>query len=72
LKAVDCVEIFTDDTPLSLIMLIKPQVLVKGGDWSIDKIIGGKEVLSWGGEVRSLNFEDGYSTTNIIEKAQKA
>ncbi len=70
LKAVDFVEIFTDDTPLELIKAIKPSVLVKGGDWTIDKIVGGKEVISWGGEVFSLSFVDGYSTTGIIQKIQ--
>lgn len=69
LKAVDKVIIFTEDTPLNLILELKPNVLVKGGDWSVDQIVGGKEVLSWGGEVKSLNFIDGYSTTKIIEKS---
>jgi len=68
LKAVDCVEIFTEDTPLNLILEVHPAVLVKGGDWSVDQIVGGKEVLEWGGEVKSLNFIDGFSTTNIIEE----
>lgn len=49
LKAVDEVIIFDEDTPLDLIMQIKPQVLVKGGDWKIDQIVGAKEVLAWGG-----------------------
>lgn len=68
LRSVDFVEIFTEDTPLNLILKIRPKVLVKGGDWKIDQIVGGKEVLSWGGEVLSLNFVDGYSTTSIISK----
>ena len=68
LKSVDFVEIFTDDTPLSLIQTVKPKVLVKGGDWKIEQIVGGKEVISWGGDVFSLNFVDGYSTTSIINK----
>jgi rfaE bifunctional protein nucleotidyltransferase chain/domain len=70
LKSVDFVEIFTEDTPLELIKLVKPSVLVKGGDWTIDKIVGGKEVIAWGGEVFSLSFVDGYSTTGIIQKIQ--
>lgn len=70
LKSVDFVEIFTEDTPLELIKIVRPMVLVKGGDWSIDKIVGGKEVISWGGEVFSLSFVDGYSTTGIIQKIQ--
>lgn len=70
LKAVDFVEIFEEDTPLNLILTLKPQVLVKGGDWKIDQIVGGKEVIANGGEVFSLNFVDGYSTTSIITKIQ--
>jgi rfaE bifunctional protein nucleotidyltransferase chain/domain len=70
LKPVDFVEIFTEDTPLNLILKVKPQVLVKGGDWKIDQIVGGKEVIQSGGEVYSLNFIDGYSTTALINKIQ--
>ena len=70
LKSVDGVEIFTEDTPLELIKEIRPMVLVKGGDWKVDQIVGGREVLSWGGEVLSLTFVDGYSTTNVIKKIQ--
>ena len=70
LKSVDFVEIFHEDTPLNLILEVKPKVLVKGGDWKIDQIVGGKEVIASGGEVFSLKFIDGYSTTSIIEKIQ--
>lgn len=70
LKAIDFVEIFQEDTPLSLILKIKPQVLVKGGDWKIDQIVGANEVIADGGEVFSLQFVDGYSTTSIITKIQ--
>ena len=70
LKSVDFVEIFTEDTPLNLILTIKPKVLVKGGDWKIDQIVGGKEVIADGGDVFSLNFVDGYSTTSVIQKIQ--
>lgn len=70
LKSVDFVEIFTEDTPLNLILRVKPGILVKGGDWKIDQIVGGKEVITNGGEVFSLNFVDGYSTTSIIHKIQ--
>lgn len=72
LKSVDFTEIFTEDTPLNLILTVKPKVLVKGGDWKIDQIVGGKEVQSMGGEVFSLNFVNGYSTTSLIEKIQHA
>lgn len=70
LKGVDLVEIFTEDTPLNLILKVKPKILVKGGDWKIDQIVGAKEVISNGGDVFSLNFVDGYSTTNLINKIQ--
>lgn len=70
LKSVDFVEIFHEDTPLSLILKVKPKILVKGGDWKIDQIVGAKEVLADGGDVFSLNFVDGYSTTSIIHKIQ--
>jgi rfaE bifunctional protein nucleotidyltransferase chain/domain len=71
LKAIDFVEIFTEDTPLNLIKEVMPKVLVKGGDWSVDQIVGSKQVIEGGGEVFSLNFVDGFSTTGIIEKIQK-
>jgi rfaE bifunctional protein nucleotidyltransferase chain/domain len=71
LKPVDFVEIFSEDTPLHLILKIKPHVLVKGGDWKIDQIVGAQEVLENGGDVFSLNFVDGYSTTAIIHKIQQ-
>jgi rfaE bifunctional protein nucleotidyltransferase chain/domain len=68
LRSVDFVEIFSEDTPLELIKMIKPSILVKGGDWKIHEIVGSTEVLSWGGEVFSLSFVKGYSTTNTISK----
>lgn len=71
LKSVDFVEIFTEDTPLNLILKVKPNVLVKGGDWKIDQIVGAKEVIANGGDVFSLNFVNGYSTTSIINKIQE-
>lgn len=70
LKSVDFCEIFTEDTPLNLILKVDPKILVKGGDWKIDQIVGGKEVIARGGDVFSLNFVDGYSTTSIINKIQ--
>lgn len=70
LRSVDFVEIFEEDTPLSLILKVKPNILVKGGDWKIEQIVGAKEVIANGGEVFSLQFIDGYSTTSIITKIQ--
>ena len=70
LRAVDCVQVFTEQTPLEIIKLIKPNVLVKGGDWEIDQIIGSDFVLSNGGIVKSLLFKNGYSTSNLISAVQ--
>lgn len=67
-EMVDCVIIFDEDTPYKLIELIKPDILIKGGDWEIKNIIGSDIVLKNGGEVFSLKYKDGYSTTNIIDK----
>lgn len=70
LKAVDCVQVFTEQTPLEIIKLIKPNVLVKGGDWMPEQIIGSEFVIANGGIVRSLMFKDGYSTSNLIKAVQ--
>ena len=69
LKSVDETVIFTEDTPENLIKGLRPDILVKGGDWSVDQIVGGAFVQSYGGQVCSLTFIDGKSTTKIIEKA---
>ena len=68
LKAIDRVFIFNEDTPLNLIKEISPQILVKGGDWTPDQIVGSDFVLQNGGQVQSLTFKNGYSTTSTIEK----
>lgn len=65
---VDAVIEFSEDTPLQLIQFIQPDILVKGGDWSVENIVGGKEVLAKGGVVKSLPFVEGYSTTALEEK----
>lgn len=70
LKAVDAVEIFSEDTPYDLIKLLKPDVLVKGGDWAPEQIVGHDIVHSYGGSVKSLTFKDGYSTTTLIGQVQ--
>ena len=70
LSSVDYVIIFDQDTPEELIHLVRPAVLVKGGDWKPEAIVGGPFVLSYGGQVRSLQFVDGKSTTQIIEKSK--
>ena len=68
LLMVDVVVIFEEDTPLQLINTIKPDVLVKGGDYAIEQIVGAKEVIEQGGRVVINPLVDGYSTTTIIEK----
>ena len=68
LNCVDVVTFFEDDTPLKLIKTVKPDVLVKGGDWRIDKIVGAKEVQSWGGSVHSIPFQHERSTTAMLAK----
>jgi D-beta-D-heptose 7-phosphate kinase/D-beta-D-heptose 1-phosphate adenosyltransferase len=67
LTSVDYVVIFDEDTPLSLIEEVRPQVLVKGGDWREEDIVGAREVKGWGGRVVAVDYLDGYSTTRIIE-----
>lgn len=69
---VDAVIIFDEDTPLELIQRVKPNVLVKGGDYSIGNIVGADFVKNIGGEVQVIPFVDGYSTTQIIEKMKEA
>ncbi len=71
LKCVTHTILFTQDTPLELIIAIQPDVLVKGGDWPIEKIVGFDVVQKRGGLVKSLNFIEGRSTTNLISKAKK-
>jgi rfaE bifunctional protein nucleotidyltransferase chain/domain len=68
LSFVDAIVLFDEDNPLNIIRLLLPNVLVKGGDWTEDKIIGADVVKKAGGVVKSLPFEEGYSTTAIIEK----
>ncbi len=70
LICVDAVVIFSDNTPEKLIHEVKPNVLVKGGDWKIESIVGASFVQSLGGQVFSLQFVDGKSTTQLIQKAR--
>ncbi len=71
LSAVDIVTIFYEDDPYNIIKDIKPDVLVKGGDWPLDKIIGADIVKSYGGKVKNIKYIKGQSTTNIIKKILK-
>jgi D-beta-D-heptose 7-phosphate kinase/D-beta-D-heptose 1-phosphate adenosyltransferase len=71
LAALDCIDyvvIFDEDTPLNLINTLKPSVLVKGGDYTLDGVVGREIVEAAGGRVELVSFVDGKSTTNIIEK----
>ncbi len=70
LAAVTHTLLFAEETPLQLIQKIKPDVLVKGGDWKIEQIVGSDFVISQGGKVQSLQFIEGHSTTGIIEKSK--
>jgi rfaE bifunctional protein nucleotidyltransferase chain/domain len=65
---IDAVILFDEDTPLNLINELQPDVLIKGGDYTLETSVGAKEVLSYGGKVEIIPFLEGYSTTNVIEK----
>jgi D-glycero-beta-D-manno-heptose 1-phosphate adenylyltransferase len=68
LECVDMVCAFEEDTPLRLILACRPHILVKGGDWSIEKIVGATQVLSWGGQVHSIPFVHDRSTTDLVRR----
>lgn len=68
LAMVDAVVVFEQDTPLDLILRLRPDVLVKGGDYTEATIVGAREVRSWGGEVAVIPLTPGQSTTSIIER----
>ncbi|MCC6839794.1 MAG: D-glycero-beta-D-manno-heptose 1-phosphate adenylyltransferase [Flavobacteriales bacterium] len=68
LRCVDAVVIFEQDTPMELIQALGPDVLVKGGDWSVEKIVGGEYVSQYGGVVLSLPLVEGRSTTQLVER----
>ena len=68
LVQVDAVVIFEEDTPLELITMIKPDVLVKGGDYTMDTIVGADLVIKNGGEVKTIELSEGLSTTGTIER----
>ncbi|MBM3116593.1 adenylyltransferase/cytidyltransferase family protein [Jeongeupia naejangsanensis] len=68
LESVSLVTWFDADTPYELILAARPDILVKGGDWAIDRIVGGQEVMGWGGSVHSIPFLHQTSTTRTLEK----
>ncbi len=71
LASVDATIIFNESTPELLIQSIKPDILVKGGDWTVDQIVGGAFVQSYGGKVLALQFIEGKSTTRLVEKSSQ-
>ena len=71
LEAVDWVVSFAEDTPEALLESLRPEILVKGGDYTIDQVVGGEFVQSYGGEVKALEFLDNCSTSEIVEKMKE-
>jgi D-beta-D-heptose 7-phosphate kinase/D-beta-D-heptose 1-phosphate adenosyltransferase len=71
LEMVDYVTVFGEDTPYNLIQQVRPDVLVKGGDWRPNQIVGVDIVRAHGGVVRSLRFAPGYSTTRLVETIRR-
>jgi len=71
LEAVDYVTVFDEETPYSLIVQLLPDVLVKGGDWQLNEIVGREQVEAAGGRVLSLPFLEGSSTTDIIDRIKR-
>jgi D-beta-D-heptose 7-phosphate kinase/D-beta-D-heptose 1-phosphate adenosyltransferase len=71
LAAVDRVVLFAEDTPLQLLTALQPDVLVKGGDYHLDEVVGREVVLARGGQVRLLPFRRGYSTSRLVERIRK-
>lgn len=66
---VDFVIIFHEDKPLNLLRAVKPHILVKGGDYKVEEVVGYMEVTSWGGRVEIIPLLEGYSTSSIIKKS---
>ncbi len=75
IAALECVSLvtwFDEDTPIARILDVRPEILVKGGDWALDKIVGGPEVKSWGGSVHAIAFQHERSTTAMLHKIRSA
>jgi len=71
LESVSLVTWFDEDTPIERILACRPEHLVKGGDWSTERIVGATEVRAWGGAVHSIAFEHERSTTRLLEKIRR-
>ncbi len=72
LGCLDFILVFDQDTPYELIKVVRPHILVKGGDWTVDRIVGRDIVESLGGKVLSLELKPGYSTTDIITRIKES
>lgn len=72
LRSTDLVTWFESDTPLELIIALRPDVLVKGGDWAPDAIVGAENVRSWGGTVHAIPFNHDRSTTRLLQKVRSS
>jgi len=72
LRCVDLVTWFEEDTPIERILECRPDILVKGGDWPVERIVGAPEVLAWGGRVESIPFRHERSTTALVERIRRA
>ncbi len=68
LAATDAVVLFNEETPIELIRALKPDVIVKGGDYTVESVVGHKDVAAWGGRVEIVPTVEGFSTTNIVKK----
>lgn len=71
LEAVSLVTWFDEDTPLALVVTVRPDVLVKGGDWKAEEIVGAREVEGWGGKVYSIPFSHQRSTTSLLTRIRE-
>lgn len=71
LACVDLVTWFDEGTPIERILACRPDILVKGGDWPVEKIVGAREVIDWGGAVHSIPFIHERSTTALVEKIRR-
>jgi D-beta-D-heptose 7-phosphate kinase/D-beta-D-heptose 1-phosphate adenosyltransferase len=68
LAAVDAVVVFDEPTPLEVILATRPDVIVKGGDYSVETVVGGSEAMAWGGQVKIVPLVEGFSTTGLLAK----
>jgi len=72
LGCIDLVTVFEEDTPLETILRVRPDVLVKGGDWALERIVGAAQVTAWGGTVHAIAFEHERSTTAMLARIRQA